>query len=271
MNCNCGKPIQEKLKDLEKKFANKVELKTRVEKPNSNAFIISNYNKDAQLKCHLDILKYYPEDVKIIVVNMGRTPLSLNNCKVLNLPDSGTQIGPLVALMKGIEVAWEEGITKICHRPAESWVFNHKRVQENFAREAIFQGFNWAKPSLEDFSLTECYLNVERFMNTYEEFANWALFYDRDWSCEIKLARWVNLSLKTPQEIFRFMDVPHPANENLFNEGWQFIGDQKEEVRKENYKKIRNSIPYVDKLEKEHYFQRWLNNGSSSSRLLKII
>jgi hypothetical protein len=288
----CGKRLEEKMKEVKSNYINKINIKDKNPESNvANAFVLSNYNRDESLKCHLEILKYYPEKVKIIVVHMGKTPIQLENCILLNLPDSGFKIGPLVALMKGIEIAWEHGVSKICYRPSDDWVFNHKRVQENFARKAIFQGFNWfTTNTMDDFSLTDCYLNIERFIKTYEEYANWALFYERDLACERKLARWVKLTLtsqedfhrlenreRTPpigykkEEIdlgFQVVGQPRPSNYNddhnnrFFNEAWQLVGDHNEQDRASNYTKIRKSIPYVAGLEKEPNFQKWLKSRS---------
>jgi hypothetical protein len=219
---------------------------------------LSNYNKDDLLKCHLEILKHYPEEIKIIVVHMGAKHFepTLDNCKVINIPDSGSSIRSLFALMKALEIAWEDGICKINYREGDQWTLNHERVKENFSKNAVFQAFH----SKDGADLNNSYLDVERFTSTYEEFANWALFQERDASVEKKFNRWVQMSVKTAEESHK---LENP-------EDYQIIGDQREIDRMANYQKIKNKITYLESLEKEPNFKKWLETSTELAKPEKI-
>lgn len=257
--------------------------------------ILSDYAKGQLLGAHLEIIQKLAEVCPYpmatpIVIQQGVAPYELPGAITCYLPDSGFRLGPLVALIKGLRVAQDMGLTAVCFRPGDDWVLNHQRVAENFARAvdgAIFQGFNWfTRDTHEDFSLTDCYLDVSAFGRHVEEFSYYTAMEDRHAACEHKLASWVR---RADPGFVRFhrlagrervpsiswvreevdlglgrMGLTRPANYNdrdnnrFFNKEWQLIGDHDDRERRENYSYVRGDVPYVDWLEKQPFFRSWL-------------
>jgi hypothetical protein len=254
-------------------------------------FILSNYNKGALLLAHLDILAFFPRPVGVVVVDMGRQVPEGEGYHLRRIPDSGFQIGPLLALVEGLREAKRHGLENVCYRPADDWVFNHAWVEDNFRHmPAIkFQATNWFTTGThEDFALNESYYHVDTFLATVEPFLEWALFHERDLAVERKLARWVWASIKpneyralpgrdrTPpigypdgemhlwfnhnhqQVPAGWQEVRDPDNDRFFNQQWQLVGNHDAGERLERYLRLRPQIGYARELEGRRHFGAWL-------------
>lgn len=261
-------------------------------------FVLSVYDRVDDLDAHLDILKFYPEKAEVIVVYSKKDVPEeyikkwdkhhLVYCDGINF-----QIGPLMSLCAGLKKAHKLGLDYIIYRNADDWVLNHFFVMANMAamydNNFEIAGYNWLSVNnMTDFALNELILHVPTFAKKVDSmeyyFANSSPYY----LCEMKMARWVKLCLSANNKFYRlpereqFPGVGYeietlPAfaaygitltedilkrfekNHRFFNEKWQLIGCHDNQERGFYYNLVREKIQYVNDLEKEENFSRWVD------------
>lgn len=255
------------------------------------AFILGCYNKIDDLLCHIDIIKHYPFDYKIIVIYMGGIPDHLEKLKhvnVVNVSSHGFLSGPLLCLTNGIKEAFRLGCDYLCYRNADDWLFNYHFVKNNFDQlrnGVLCMGYNWfSVNSFMDFALNEIYLHVETFHDIVNEM-EYDFLYGKKLLCEFKIAKWFQKFRKgfyrLPErerfpgighvenidEIFvakniikpnNFLDIAK-TNNRFFNKKWQLIGSHNNLERLFYWQSIQNDVEYASDLVKCTSFIRWFD------------
>lgn len=260
--------------------------------------IVSCYDKIDDTLAQLDILSFDPYKRPVIVSYMGyeEPPKEFSNYHLVHFPSPGFTSGPLMSLVHSLRKAHELGLDYVLYRNGDDWFFNHELTEQWFrnvvANDYLCAGYNWfGANNYHDITMNELIISVPHFMETADRAVEYFFSSDQRFTCEYKMAWWVNATLTDMDKQFwrlpdreqehgvgrlisdvptmyraKNKEVPEKIwtelndNNRFFCRKWQMIGSHLNLARFIYWTMLRDEIPYRAEIENKPHFNRWLRS-----------